>query len=182
MPPVETSAAHRSGTANQPNVSGLAAAFGCQVEMPLWHAEGGGIDVGDGPVSPLATPGSGTSVGYVRMGGMGVSSVQFLRMVDRLAEVERAEARDYTSFSVRGKRFGYYWPRTKTVGLKQTLSEQLALVAERPDVFEVQFTAGGFGWVVVYLSKIDADELTELLYESWRLSAPELLVDDNPLP
>ncbi|WP_291413669.1 MmcQ/YjbR family DNA-binding protein [Actinophytocola sp.] len=113
--------------------------------------------------------------------GVGVPSGRFLRMVDGLAEVERAEARDYTSFSVRGKRFGYYWPRTSTVGLKQTLSEQMALVSERPDVFEVQFTAGGFGWVVVYLSKIDAEELTELLYEAWRLSAPEPLVEEHPL-
>jgi hypothetical protein len=113
--------------------------------------------------------------------GVAVPDGQFLRMVDRLAEVERAEARDYTSFSVRGKRFGYYWPRTKTTGLKQTLSEQEALVAERPDVFEVQFTAGGFGWVVVYLRGIEADELSELVYEAWRLSAPEDLVEANPL-
>ena len=103
-------------------------------------------------------------------------------MVDRLAEVERSEARDYMAFSVRGKRFGYYWPRTKTTGLKQTLSEQIALVSERPDVFEVQFTAGGFGWVVVHLPKIDADELSELVYEAWRLSAPEDLVEEHPLP
>ena len=102
-------------------------------------------------------------------------------MVDRLAEVERAQARDYTSFSVRGKRFGYHWPRTRTVGLKQTLSEQEALVAERPDVFEVQFTAGGFGWVVVHLRGVEADELTELVYEAWRLTAPEDLVEANPL-
>jgi hypothetical protein len=112
---------------------------------------------------------------------VGVPDSQFLRMVDKLAEVERAQARDYTSFSVRGKRFGYYWPRTKTVGLKQTIHEQLALVAERPDVFEIQFTAGGFGWVVVYLTKIDADELRELVYEAWRLSAPEQLADEHPL-
>jgi hypothetical protein len=115
------------------------------------------------------------------MTGVGVPDRQFLRMVDNLAEVTRAKARDYTSFSVCGKRFGYYWPRTKTVGLKQTLSEQLALVSERPDVFEIQFTAGGFGWVVVYLQKIDLDELTELVYEAWRLSAPEELVEANPL-
>jgi len=110
-----------------------------------------------------------------------VPDEQFLRMVDELAEVERGQARDWISFSVRGKRFGYYWPRTRTVGLKQELSEQLALVSERPDVFEVQFTAGGFGWVVVYLTKIDADELTELVYEAWRLSVPESLVAEHPL-
>lgn len=104
----------------------------------------------------------------------------FERVLKTLAEVQRAEARDYSSFSVRGKRFGYFWPRTRTVGLKQTISEQLALVAERPDVFEVQFTAGGFGWVVVYLDEIDADELAELVYEAWRLSAPEDLVAETP--
>lgn len=111
-----------------------------------------------------------------------VADAQFLAMVDQLAEVERAHAADYTSFSVRGRRFGYFWPRTHTTGLKQTLSEQLALVAERPDVFEVQFTSGGFGWVVVYLERIDAAELGELLYEAWQLSAPESLVEGHPLP
>ncbi len=104
----------------------------------------------------------------------------FERVLGALADVERSEARDYSSFSVRGKRFGYYWPRTRTVGLKQTISEQLALVAERPDVFEVQFTMGGFGWVVVHLDGIEADELAELIYEAWRLSAPEELVAEVP--
>ncbi|AXB42949.1 MmcQ/YjbR family DNA-binding protein [Amycolatopsis albispora] len=113
---------------------------------------------------------------------MGVRSEEFQRMVDALAEVQRAKGSEYTSYSVRGKRFGYYWPRTQTVGLKQTLSEQEALVAERPEVFEVQFTAGGFGWVVVYLEGIDADELAELVYEAWRLSAPEELVEQTPWP
>lgn len=103
-------------------------------------------------------------------------------MIANLPEVEQAQRRDYTSFSVCGKRFGYYWPRTKTAGLKQTLSEQLALVSERPDVFEIQFTAGGFGWVVVHLTKIDADELNELVYEAWRLTAPEPLIARHPQP
>jgi len=103
-------------------------------------------------------------------------------MVDSLADVQRAEGGEYTSFSVRGKRFGYYWPRTQTVGLKQTLSEQQALVSERPDVFEEQFTSGGFGWVVVYLAGVEVDELSELVYEAWRLSAPEELVAESPLP
>ena len=111
---------------------------------------------------------------------MGVSSAVFLRVVDALAEVERSQARDWTSFGVRGKRFGYYWPRTETVGLKQTIAEQLALVAERPDVFEEQFTMGGFGWVVVHLAGVDADELAELVYEAWRLSAPEELAEELP--
>ncbi len=109
-------------------------------------------------------------------------SDEFFAVLDALAEVERAEGRDYTAFSVQGRRFGYFWPRTQTVGLKQTISEQQALVAERPDVFEVQFTSGGFGWVVVYLAGIEADELSELVYEAWRLTASEDLVAEVPLP
>ncbi|HEX3786052.1 MAG TPA: MmcQ/YjbR family DNA-binding protein [Pseudonocardiaceae bacterium] len=111
---------------------------------------------------------------------MAVGSAEFFRIVDALVGVERTEGGQYTSFLVRGRRFGYYWPRTQTVGLKQTLSEQLALVAERPDVFEVQFTSGGFGWVVVYLEGVEADELAELVFEAWRLSAPEDLLAEVP--
>ena len=103
---------------------------------------------------------------------MAANSTELQRTLSALPEVDRARGGDYTSYSVRGKRFGYYWPRTETVGLKQTLSEQRALIAERPDVFEEQFTAGGFGWVVVSLSGVDPDELAELVYEAWRLSAP----------
>jgi hypothetical protein len=49
-------------------------------------------------------------------------------------------------------------------------------------VFEVQFTTGGFGWVVVQLEKIDLDELSELVLEAWRLSAPEHLLAEHPTP
>ena len=111
---------------------------------------------------------------------MAVHSDEFLRIVAALADVQSAQGERYTSFSVRGKRFGFYWPRTRTVGLKQTLSEQQALVAERPEVFEEQFTAGGFGWVVVQLAGVEVDELSELVFEAWRLSAPEGLVAETP--
>lgn len=49
-------------------------------------------------------------------------------------------------------------------------------MAERPDVFEVQFTAGEFGWVVVHLDGVERDELAELVFEAWRLTAPAHLV------
>ncbi|WP_405159993.1 MmcQ/YjbR family DNA-binding protein [Nocardia sp. NBC_01499] len=115
---------------------------------------------------------------------MAVHGDEFFRVVGGLADVQSSKGEKYTSFKVRGKLFGYYWPRTETVGLKQMLSEQKALVAERPDVFEEQFTAGGFGWVVVQLAGIDADELAELVFEAWRLSAPEDLVAaaGGPIP
>ncbi|MFI6042207.1 MmcQ/YjbR family DNA-binding protein [Nocardia sp. NPDC051321] len=111
---------------------------------------------------------------------MAVQSDEFFRVVGGLVDVRDTKGERYTSYKVRGKLFGYYWPRTNTVGLKQTLSEQKALVSERPDVFEEQFTAGGFGWVVVHLAGIEADELAELVFEAWRLSAPEDLVTQVP--
>jgi hypothetical protein len=108
---------------------------------------------------------------------VGTQSDDFLELVEQLAGVERTDSANWSTFRVRGQTFGYLWERTQTVGLKQTLSEQLALVAERPEVFEVQFTAGQFGWVVVYLARVDRRELAELTYEAWSLSAPSALVE-----
>jgi hypothetical protein len=113
---------------------------------------------------------------------MAVPVSTFLEMIDKLPEVSSTESTNYTAFKVGSKGFGYLWPATETVGLKQPLAEQIALVAERPDVFEVQFTAGQFGWVVVHLDGIDADELAELTFEAWRLTAPAELTESHADP
>ena len=106
---------------------------------------------------------------------------EYLQLVRQLDDVQAVEHTRYTSFQVSGRTFGYLWQPTRTVGLKQTLAEQAALVGERPEVFEVQFTAGSFGWVVVHLARIDRDELAELTYEAWRLTAPWALVQQRGL-
>ncbi|MFI6502191.1 MmcQ/YjbR family DNA-binding protein [Nonomuraea typhae] len=107
---------------------------------------------------------------------MSVTVDEFLEMLRRLPEHKLGDGGEWTSMKVRGRGFGYLWERTETVGLKATIEEQLALVAERPEVFEVQFTAGRFGWVVVHLGKIEADELWELVAEAWCLTAPAEMV------
>lgn len=103
----------------------------------------------------------------------------FLALVHQLPEVAQVDHDRYSRLEVNGHPFGYLWEQTRTVGLKQTVSEQLALVAERPGVFEVQFTAGGFGWVVVRLDQIGRRELAGLTFESWRLTAPVVLVEQR---
>lgn len=113
---------------------------------------------------------------------MSVDIPRFLRLIDALPGAEQKPSTNWTALGVHGRKFGYLWPHTRTVGLKQTISEQLALVAERPEVFEVQFTAGGFGWVVIELDGIELDELSELVLEAWRLTAPEHLLEDHPGP
>jgi hypothetical protein len=100
----------------------------------------------------------------------------FIELIDQLDEVVRTDFQHHAKFQVSSRTLGYLWPETSTVGLRQTIAEQLALVAERPSVFEVQFTSGDFGWVVVYLERITRDELAELTFEAWRLTASEKLV------
>lgn len=109
---------------------------------------------------------------------MGVTVDEFLSLLERLPEVKQGFGGEWVSLKVRGKGFGYLWEKTRTVGLKATIEEQLALVAERPEVFEVQFTAGRFGWVVVYLDGIEEDELFELVTEAWCLTAPGPMVEE----
>jgi hypothetical protein len=107
----------------------------------------------------------------------GCSIADFFELADQLPEVTRVDNGRYWRLAVSAQTFGYLWEPTRTVGLKQTIPEQLGLVAERPQTFEVQFTSRGFGWVVVRLEGVERDELAELTFEAWRLTAPAELVD-----
>ena len=107
----------------------------------------------------------------------GCSIADFFDLADQLPEVTRTDTGRYWRIEVDNRTFGYLWEPTRTVGLKQTILEQLSLVAERPETFEVQFTSGGFGWVVARLEGVDRDELAELTFEAWRLTAPAVLLD-----
>lgn len=109
----------------------------------------------------------------------GCSIADFFDLAEQLPEVTRDDHGRYWRLEVGRKTFGYLWEPTRTVGLKQTVAEQLALVAERPETFEVQFTSGGFGWVVVRLERVARDELAELTFEAWRLTAPAALTDER---
>jgi hypothetical protein len=106
---------------------------------------------------------------------MGCDIADALELVAQLDDAEAVEQHRWTKLAVETRTFGYLWRPTRTVGLKQTIAEQAALVAERPDVFEVQFTAWGFGWVVVHLEGVERDELAELVFEAWRLTASATL-------
>jgi hypothetical protein len=124
-------------------------------------------------------PPSRLSAGMTRFSAVACEIADFIELVNQLDDVTQHDRERWSAFDVGRKTFGYLWPRTRTVGLKQTIAEQLALVAERPDVFEKQYTAYGFGWVVVYLDGIERDELAELTFEAWRLTAPAALVESR---
>jgi len=109
----------------------------------------------------------------------GCSITDVFDLADQLPEVTRVDNGRYWRIAVSNRTLGYLWEPTLTVGLKQTIAEQLALVAERPETFEVQFTSGSFGWVVARLGGIERDELAELIFEAWRLTAPAVLIDQR---
>jgi hypothetical protein len=100
-------------------------------------------------------------------------------LVSQLDGARLVELQHHTKLEVAGRTFGYLWEPTVTMGLRQTIAEQLALVGERPEVFEVQFTAYGYGWVVVHLDGVERDELAELVFEAWRLTAPAELREER---
>ncbi|TDC95721.1 MmcQ/YjbR family DNA-binding protein [Actinomadura sp. 7K507] len=88
-----------------------------------------------------------------------------------------------TGFRVRDKGFCYLNEADGTVMLKATREEQAALVAENPEVFAPSWAGGRFAWLQIDLAKADPEELTELVTEAWRLSAPKRLtstLDDPP--
>jgi hypothetical protein len=107
----------------------------------------------------------------------GCSIADVFDLAGQLPEVTRTDNGRYWRVTVGDRTFAYVWEPTATVGLKQTIAEQLELVAERPETFEIQFTSGGFGWVVARLSGVERDELAELTFEAWRLTAPAALVE-----
>jgi len=118
----------------------------------------------------------GVGVDFYAAGVTGCSTTDFFELADQLPAASRVDNGRYWRIAVQDQTFGYLWEPTRTVGLKQTIAEQLALVAERPETFEIQFTTIGFGWVVVHLDGVERDELAELTFEAWRLTASAGLV------
>ncbi|RLV49246.1 MmcQ/YjbR family DNA-binding protein [Nocardioides mangrovicus] len=111
------------------------------------------------------------------MTAVGCTIADYVELAEQLDDVSAVEHEQWITYRVAGRTYGYLWPRTSTLGLRQTIAEQEALVAERPGVFEKQFTSAGFGWVVVHLAGVERDELAELVFEAWRLTAPADVVE-----
>jgi hypothetical protein len=57
------------------------------------------------------------------------------------------------------------------------LEEKAALIASDPDVYFTTPHYDGYASVLVRMDTVDADELTELLTDAWRIRAPRTLVE-----
>jgi hypothetical protein len=106
------------------------------------------------------------------------SSADYVRKV-ALALPETTEQLTWEvhpTFRVRGKIFVILGEDGTTASIKASKEEQQALIGAQPLAYAVAPHVGRYGWVLVTLRHSDADELTELVTEAWRLTAPKRLV------
>lgn len=76
------------------------------------------------------------------------------------------------TFRVGEKIFAMGTPDGAHVSLKASKEDQTELIAAAPGTFSPAPYVGRFGWVRVALEAVDPDELSELLTEAWRRTAP----------
>jgi hypothetical protein len=82
----------------------------------------------------------------------------------------------HPTLRVNNKMFASGMSGSSTMTVKASKEEQEALIASAPEVYSVAAYVGRFGWVQVDLSKVDRQELHELVIEAWRRTAPKKLV------
>ena len=80
------------------------------------------------------------------------------------------------TFRVRDKIFVIMGPDGAGASVKASREAQQALVASDPTTFSVSPYTGRFGWTSVDLSRVDPEEMRELVEEAWRRTAPRRLV------
>ena len=105
-----------------------------------------------------------------------ITADELRRVVLSLPEAEERETWGHPTFRVRDKMFATLSDDGLLATVKATRQEQAALVAAAPDTFGVPAYVGRHGWVGVQLATVDPAELTELVVEAWRLTAPKRLV------
>jgi hypothetical protein len=77
-----------------------------------------------------------------------------------------------------------YKPHRPSTWIKAAPVDQALLVQRAPDRFFVPPYVGAKGWVGVLLDTpdLDWDELKDLLWDAWKMSAPKTLVAKYPGP
>ncbi|TCP57294.1 hypothetical protein EV191_1011248 [Tamaricihabitans halophyticus] len=94
----------------------------------------------------------------------------------RLPEVTESTSYRTPALKVRGK--GFARLRSEAEGglvLMCSLEEKEALLASGEPAFYTTSHYDGYGAILVDLDKVDTQQLTELIEESWRIKAPAKL-------
>jgi hypothetical protein len=102
--------------------------------------------------------------------------VDFRALALSLPDAVEKETWGHPTFRVRDKMFATMGPDETTATVKSTRDEQRALIEMKPDTFSVPAYVGKHGWIGIELDRVDPAELSELVTEAWRLTAPKRLV------
>jgi hypothetical protein len=102
--------------------------------------------------------------------------VDFRALALSLPDAIEKEAWGHPTFRVRDKMFATMATDGSTVSVKSTHDEQRALTEMQPDTFSVPAYVGKHGWIGIQLDRVDPEELSELVTEAWRLTAPKRLL------
>jgi hypothetical protein len=105
-----------------------------------------------------------------------VTPEELRQMALSLPETEERETWGEATFRVRGKIFATLSLTGQEASIKASLEQQEMLLAMYQETFTKSHYTGRFGWVSVNLSRVDPDLLRDLIFEAWRLIAPEHLV------
>ena len=93
-----------------------------------------------------------------------------------LTEVERSTSYNTPALKVRGKLFARLKENGEQIAVFVDFMEREALVRSNPDAYVVTDHYRDYPMVLVNLGAAPADELREVLIESWRRRAPKKLV------
>ena len=93
-----------------------------------------------------------------------------------LPQAEERETWGTATFRVHARIFTMFSQEERHAWVKSTFDEQRALVAMFPDTFFVPPYVGPSGWVGVVISKVDPQEMCELVTKAWRMTAHAELV------
>src|SRR5947207_9136167 len=110
------------------------------------------------------------------------------RLALGLPEVEEIDS-DGFDFRVGGKGFVWSYPerlpgRPRVIRTDIAVlyvgdeAEKQALLLGEPEVFFTTPAYEGLPLVMLRLARVDVDRLRELVFDAWRMRAPDVLVDD----
>jgi hypothetical protein len=111
------------------------------------------------------------------------------RLGRELPEVEDQSSPGFVQLRVRGKQFAWTFldrpepdgPRVPEIGvlaIRCTAADKQELLASDPQKFFTTDHYHGFPAILVRLSKVDKEELRELLVEGWRCQVPKRMAKE----
>jgi hypothetical protein len=118
----------------------------------------------------------GLTVGGIGCDAASVRASTVRKIALALPEAEERETWGTATFRVRNRIFTMFSEGERDAWVKSTADEQHALIAMYPKTFFFPPYVGPNGWIGVHIATVARGEMSELVEEAWRLTAPKRLV------